>query len=64
MKKNVNYASEAYFTKVLMGRTGGTFAHPVIGLAYAKYLSPEFHIWCNERLLASGLIDMSGTAGF
>jgi len=30
------------------GRGGGTFAHWQIGLAYAKYLSPEFHMWCNE----------------
>ena len=26
---------------------GGTSAHWQIGLAYAKYLSPEFHMWCN-----------------
>ncbi len=30
------------------GRYGGTYAHWQIALAYAKYLSPEFHIWCNE----------------
>ncbi|TCK28983.1 KilA domain-containing protein [Ancylobacter aquaticus] len=30
------------------GNNGGTFAHWQIGLAYAKYLSPEFHMWCNE----------------
>ena len=30
------------------GRGGGaTFAHWQIALAYAKYLSPEFHMWCN-----------------
>lgn len=29
------------------GRAGGTMAHWQIGLAYAKYLSPEFHMWCN-----------------
>lgn len=29
------------------GRTGSTFAHWQIGLAYAKYLNPEFHMWCN-----------------
>lgn len=29
------------------GKGGGTFAHWQIGLAYAKYLSPEFHMWCN-----------------
>ncbi len=26
---------------------GGTYAHWQIGLAYAKYLSPPFHAWCN-----------------
>lgn len=26
---------------------GATYAHWQIGLAYAKYLSPEFHMWCN-----------------
>lgn len=26
---------------------GGTMAHWQIALAYAKYLSPEFHMWCN-----------------
>lgn len=29
------------------GRNGSTLAHWQIGLAYAKYLSPEFHMWCN-----------------
>ncbi len=29
------------------GIGGSTFAHWQIGLAYAKYLSPEFHMWCN-----------------
>ena len=30
------------------GRGSATYAHWQIGLAYAKYLSPEFHMWCNE----------------
>lgn len=29
------------------GKSGSTQAHWQIGLAYAKYLSPEFHMWCN-----------------
>lgn len=38
-------------------RTGGsapasTFAHWQLALAYAKYLSPAFHIWCNEVVRA------------
>lgn len=34
------------------GIGGQTFAHWQIGLAYAKYLSPEFHMWCNEVVRA------------
>ena len=29
------------------GKNPGTWAHWQIALAYAKYLSPEFHMWCN-----------------
>ena len=29
------------------GKGGGTFGHWQIGLAYAKYLSHGFHVWCN-----------------
>ncbi|MFC3628206.1 KilA-N domain-containing protein [Paracoccus angustae] len=34
------------------GVGGSTFAHWQIGLAYAKYLSPEFHMWCNSVVRA------------
>lgn len=34
------------------GRNGATFAHWQVGLAYAKYLSPEFHMWCNTQVRA------------
>jgi KilA-N domain len=30
------------------GRDPATWAHWQIGMAYAKYLSPEFHAWCNQ----------------
>lgn len=29
------------------GVNGVTFAHWQIAMAYAKYLSPEFHVWCS-----------------
>ncbi|HEY9827362.1 MAG TPA: KilA-N domain-containing protein [Stenomitos sp.] len=29
---------------------GGTWAHWQIALAYAKYLSPEFHAWANQAI--------------
>jgi hypothetical protein len=34
--------------KTVMGRYGGMYAHYQIVLAFAQYLSPEFHIWCKE----------------
>ena len=34
--------------RVTRGRNGATWAHWQIALAYAKYLSPDFHMWCNE----------------
>ncbi|MEC5289377.1 MULTISPECIES: KilA-N domain-containing protein [unclassified Aurantimonas] len=33
-------------------KRGGTWANWQIGLAYAKYLSPEFHMWCNTVVRA------------
>lgn len=42
-------------------RRGGTFAHWQIAMAYAKYLSPEFHMWCNTvvRERMEGRVDTS-----
>lgn len=34
------------------GTDAGTWAHWHVGLAYAKYLSPAFHVWCNEIVRA------------
>ncbi len=39
--------SETQVMTAKPGKGGGTFAHWQIALAYAKYLSPEFHMWCN-----------------
>jgi hypothetical protein len=36
-----------HIMKAERGKGGSTFAHWQIALAYAKYLSPEFHMWCN-----------------
>lgn len=30
------------------GKTPGTWAHWQVGMAYAKYLDPSFHMWCNQ----------------
>lgn len=37
-----------HIIKGTRGRTGETFAHWQIALAYAKYLNHDFHMWCNQ----------------
>lgn len=34
------------------GAGGSTYAHWQVALAYAKYLSPHFHMWCNTVVRA------------
>lgn len=38
--------------QTLRGNEAGTWGHWQIAMAYAKYLSPEFHAWCNEVVKA------------
>jgi hypothetical protein len=47
LSENLN-VEISHLLQIEQGRTGATWAHWQIGLAYAKYLSPEFHAWCNE----------------
>lgn len=37
-----------YIIQAERGRNGGTWAHWQVGMAYAQYLSPAFHAWCNS----------------
>jgi hypothetical protein len=40
------------FRTVRGGADQGTWAHWQLGMAYAKYLSPSFHAWCNSVVRA------------
>lgn len=40
------------FKVVNGGRQPGTWSHWQVAMAYAKYLSPEFHMWCNSVVRA------------
>jgi hypothetical protein len=41
------------FVATVRGHQGGTWAHWQLALAYARYLSPPFHLWCNTVLRAA-----------
>lgn len=43
---------ESFLFAAKEGRNGGTWAHWQVAMAYAKYLSPEFHAWCNSVVRA------------
>lgn len=38
----------AHLMTIKRGKSGSSFAHWQIGIAYAKYLSHDFHMWCNS----------------
>jgi hypothetical protein len=58
--------SQVFFPQ--RGKNGGRYAHWQIFLAYAKYLSPDFHMWANhvvkerfEEMVDPDLIGSSAT---
>lgn len=36
--------------KTVEGRNGGTWFHEDVAIEFARWLSPEFAIWCNDRI--------------
>ena len=40
--------AESQLVTVVCGDGGCTWAHWQVAMAYAKYLSPKFHAWCNS----------------
>ena len=36
--------------KTIEGRNGGTWMHEDVALEFARWLSPKFAIWCNDRI--------------
>jgi hypothetical protein len=42
---------KSHVLKSRSGKAGGTWATPVLAVAYSKYLHPRFHAWANEVVL-------------
>lgn len=48
------------------GEGGATWAHWQLGMAYAQYLSPEFHAWCNDvvrKVMQGAAVESGALAG-
>ena len=41
------------FIATVRGHQGGTWGHWQLALAYARYLAPAFHLWCNTVVRAA-----------
>ena len=52
LKSTILGEDSELFKALNEGGEWNTWAHWQIGMAYAKYLSPEFHAWCNEVVRA------------
>ena len=50
---NLGNSQDDLFSVRRGGKSPSTWAHWQVGLAYAKYLSPEFHVWCNTVIRAA-----------
>lgn len=46
-RKSENFSQ---FTKTVKGKDGGTWMHEDVALEFARWLSPAFAIWCNDRI--------------
>lgn len=52
------------FIRTVEGKKGGTWMHEDVALEFARWLSPAFAIWCNDRikeLLMKGTVSTGNT---
>lgn len=40
------------FISAKRGKNGGTWLHPDLAVAYARWLSPKFGVWCDQQIKA------------
>lgn len=56
--KNINSSD---LVQVTYGNNGGTWMHEDVALEFARWLSPAFAIWCNDRIKELLTIGMTAT---
>lgn len=57
-------SSQQDLTQVIgAGRSKQTFGHPLVALHLGQWISPEFHVWCNQNihtLMTTGTTSIDG----
>ncbi len=49
------------------GVLGGTYAHPLVAIHFGQWVSPAFHVWCNQHiktLMETGKTELATTIDF
>ncbi|MGB0218801.1 MAG: KilA-N domain-containing protein [Sinimarinibacterium flocculans] len=50
MRDFSNASDVREFVKPRMGRNGGTWLHPRLAVAFARWLDPKFGVWCDLQI--------------
>jgi len=50
LAENLKYVNFTDLKSTQKGRQGGTFLHPKLAIEFARWISPQFAVWCDERI--------------
>lgn len=50
LSKHLNTTESGYFIKTYRGRNGGTWLHPKLAVAFARWISADFAVWCDLKI--------------
>lgn len=50
LARRLNTANQRDLIRTTRGRNGGTWLHPKLAVKFARWLSVDFEIWCDEQI--------------
>mgnify|MGYP000943656187 FL=1 len=50
LARHLNSPKRGDLVKAKRGRNGGTWLHPKLAVAFARWLSPDFSVWCDIQI--------------
>lgn len=50
LAKFLNHADQRDLIRAKRGKAGGTWLHPRLAVAFARWLDPEFGVWCDLQI--------------
>lgn len=50
LERHLNTPKKGYLIQAQRGRGGGTWLHPKLAVAFARWISPDFAVWCDLHI--------------